>query len=222
MLTPFLSEYGKMSVLPARMLVTIEDAPDFLARFDRLIRDIDHRPRQILIEAKILEITLTSEDSYGVDWTDLFRSGESSGTFGTRGLGEAGAAGPVTTGGVTAGTLLWIAIAINGALFVLSRGLGAGVIKLEPQRKMFANTFRGEPFDCVGGTPNDLTADARGGHEEAADGAKHGPGHQRTTRLLSIPVAQTPSIWKVEPTAGATQTSPVICLAAKSHRRIRQ
>jgi sugar lactone lactonase YvrE len=51
----------------------------------------------------------------------------------------------------------------NGALFVLSRGLGSGVIQLEPQRKMFANTFRGEPLECVGGTPNDLSADARGG-----------------------------------------------------------
>lgn len=51
----------------------------------------------------------------------------------------------------------------NGALFVLSRGLGAGVIQLEPQRKMFANMFKGEPLDCVGGTPNDITADARGG-----------------------------------------------------------
>jgi gluconolactonase len=51
----------------------------------------------------------------------------------------------------------------NGALFVLSRGLPAGVIQLEPQRKVFANTFRGEPLDCVGGTPNDISADARGG-----------------------------------------------------------
>jgi gluconolactonase len=51
----------------------------------------------------------------------------------------------------------------NGALFVLSRGLGAGVIQLEPQRKMFANTFDGEPLDCVGGTPNDISADAHGG-----------------------------------------------------------
>jgi gluconolactonase len=51
----------------------------------------------------------------------------------------------------------------NGALFVLSRGLGSGVIQLEPQRKMFANTFNGEPLECVGGTPNDLIADARGG-----------------------------------------------------------
>jgi len=51
----------------------------------------------------------------------------------------------------------------NGALFVLSRGLSAGVIQLEPQRRMFANTFNGEPIDCVGGTPNDISADARGG-----------------------------------------------------------
>jgi gluconolactonase len=51
----------------------------------------------------------------------------------------------------------------NGALFVLSRGVGAGVTQLEPQRKLLANTFRGEPLDCVGGTPNDLSADARGG-----------------------------------------------------------
>jgi gluconolactonase len=51
----------------------------------------------------------------------------------------------------------------NGALFVLSRGLGSGIIQLEPQRKMFANTYNGEPLECVGGVPNDLSADARGG-----------------------------------------------------------
>ena len=51
----------------------------------------------------------------------------------------------------------------NGALFVLSRGLGGGVLQLEPQRKMLANTFNGEPFECIGGVPNDMSADARGG-----------------------------------------------------------
>jgi gluconolactonase len=51
----------------------------------------------------------------------------------------------------------------NGALFVLSRGLGAGILQLEPQRKMLASSFRGEPLECVGGVPNDLTADSRGG-----------------------------------------------------------
>jgi gluconolactonase len=51
----------------------------------------------------------------------------------------------------------------NGALFVASRGLGAGILQLEPQRKVLANSFRGEPLDCAGGVVNDLTADSRGG-----------------------------------------------------------
>lgn len=51
----------------------------------------------------------------------------------------------------------------NGALFVAARGLGAAIVQLEPQRKVLANSFRGEPLDCAGGVLNDLTADARGG-----------------------------------------------------------
>ena len=51
----------------------------------------------------------------------------------------------------------------NGALFLVSRGLPTGVLRLEPQRRMFASTFRGEPLECVGGVINDLSADGRGG-----------------------------------------------------------
>jgi gluconolactonase len=51
----------------------------------------------------------------------------------------------------------------NGALFVAERGLGMGIEQLEPQRKMLANSYDGEPFECVGGGINDLMADARGG-----------------------------------------------------------
>jgi gluconolactonase len=51
----------------------------------------------------------------------------------------------------------------NGALFVASRGLGAAIQQLEPQRRVFANTINGEPLDCAGGVLNDLTADSRGG-----------------------------------------------------------
>jgi type II secretory pathway component GspD/PulD (secretin) len=92
MLAPYLSELGEISVLPERRLLTIEDAPDFLERFETIIRDVDHQPRQILIEAKILEVTLTSEDSFGIDWSDIFTVRNSSGTFGTQGLLEAGGA----------------------------------------------------------------------------------------------------------------------------------
>mgnify|MGYP005811038007 CR=1 FL=1 len=59
----------------------------------------------------------------------------------------------------------------NGALFVATRGLGGGVEQLEPTRRMFANTFQGEPLECVGGTVNDLVADARGGTYISISGA---------------------------------------------------
>jgi gluconolactonase len=51
----------------------------------------------------------------------------------------------------------------NGALFVAERGLGMGIEQLEPQRKMLANLYNGEPLECVGGGINDISADARGG-----------------------------------------------------------
>jgi sugar lactone lactonase YvrE len=44
----------------------------------------------------------------------------------------------------------------NGALFLAARGLNGGIVQLEPQRKVFASSFRGEPIECVGGVLNDL------------------------------------------------------------------
>ncbi len=60
----------------------------------------------------------------------------------------------------------------NGALFVAERGLGSGIEQLEPQRKMLANSFHGEPLECVGGVINDLMADARGGVYFSVTGAR--------------------------------------------------
>ena len=60
----------------------------------------------------------------------------------------------------------------NGELFVAERGLGSSIEELEPQRKMFANSFHGEPLDCVGGVVNDLMADARGGVYFSVTGVK--------------------------------------------------
>ncbi|MEP7366900.1 MAG: SMP-30/gluconolactonase/LRE family protein [Acidobacteriota bacterium] len=51
----------------------------------------------------------------------------------------------------------------KGALFLAVRGVGSGIEQLEPQRKMFANSFHGEPLECVGGAVNDLSADSLGG-----------------------------------------------------------
>ena len=51
----------------------------------------------------------------------------------------------------------------TGALFLAARGLNSAILQLEPERKVFASSFRGEPLECVGGVLNDLAADSRGG-----------------------------------------------------------
>ena len=93
LLDPYLSEYGEITVFAERNLFLVEDTPEFLRRVAALVQKIDREPVQILIEAKILEITLTDEDSYGLDWIKLFTSGDGSGDFGTQGLAEPTSAG---------------------------------------------------------------------------------------------------------------------------------
>lgn len=88
LLEPYLSEYGEISVFEDRNLFLVEDTPEFLRRISLLADQIDQPPTQILIEAKILEITLTDEDSYGLDWTKLFDSDGGGGEFGTQSLSD--------------------------------------------------------------------------------------------------------------------------------------
>lgn len=93
LLQPYLSEYGEISVLEERNLFLVEDTPQFQRRVASLLQQIDRPPTQVLIEAKILEITLTDEDSYGLDWTKFFSSEGGSGSFGTQGLAESASPG---------------------------------------------------------------------------------------------------------------------------------
>jgi gluconolactonase len=51
----------------------------------------------------------------------------------------------------------------NGELFLLDRGLNSAIVKLEPERHIFADKFQGDPIDCLSGIMNDLMADSLGG-----------------------------------------------------------
>jgi sugar lactone lactonase YvrE len=51
----------------------------------------------------------------------------------------------------------------DGKLYVNSRQLNPSITQLSPERRVFANRYNDEPFDCIGGVLNDLQADARGG-----------------------------------------------------------
>lgn len=91
----------------------------------------------------------------------------------------------------------------HGDLFVASRGLNGGIMQLEPERKMFASTFRGEPIECVGGVLNDLAAASNGGvyltitgaglYYADAEGAMHeyGEGLQAANGIVLSPDEQT-------------------------------
>jgi len=48
--------------------VIVEDTPENIARVETLIRYWDTKPKQVLIEAQILEVTLTDDMALGVDW----------------------------------------------------------------------------------------------------------------------------------------------------------
>lgn len=83
-----LSAYGKVTKLVERKLLVVEDTPEFLERIAGLLRELDRQPRQILIEAKILEITLTDNETFGLDWKQMLKLGADNFSVGLSGLGS--------------------------------------------------------------------------------------------------------------------------------------
>jgi len=51
--------------------VIVEETPENMAKIESIINQWDKKPRQVMIEAKIMEITLTNEMSFGVNWSKL-------------------------------------------------------------------------------------------------------------------------------------------------------
>ena len=52
-----------------RELVVVEDLPAYLSRIDRVVRQLDAPPRQVLIEAHIMTVELEDDCHHGVDWS---------------------------------------------------------------------------------------------------------------------------------------------------------
>ena len=93
MLRPYLSEYGELRTLIESKILMVEDTPASLRQIATLVTEIDQQPKQILIEAKILEVTLNAEDAYGIDWSNFHTDADGTRTVGTRGLEGAGSSG---------------------------------------------------------------------------------------------------------------------------------
>ena len=80
-LSKYASRYGKVTPLIGRKLIVVEDLPGYIERIEKLATQLDVQPKQVMIEAKILEIVLDEGEQYGIDWKRIFGSA-SAGTSG--------------------------------------------------------------------------------------------------------------------------------------------
>jgi type IV pilus secretin PilQ/predicted competence protein len=62
--------------------IIVEDSLKNIEKIEKLIRYWDAKPKQVLIEAKILEVTLTDDMSFGVNWEQMLGGDITIGTGG--------------------------------------------------------------------------------------------------------------------------------------------
>jgi type IV pilus assembly protein PilQ len=77
--------------------MVIRDYPENIARVTQLIKKLDVRPKQVLVEATILSATLTEQMQFGIDWS--FAAGVSLTSINQLGQGGITAGTPIEIGG---------------------------------------------------------------------------------------------------------------------------
>jgi type IVB pilus formation R64 PilN family outer membrane protein len=86
-----LSPYGQVVSSPATGSISVTDTPDALDRVARFMEEQNRAmSRQVMINVTVLTVTLSDQDSYGIDWNAVYQ------TLGTR-FGLANAFAPTLT-----------------------------------------------------------------------------------------------------------------------------
>ena len=81
------SESGMITVYKPDKTLIVKDVPRKLAQIKKVLETLDRPPRQVLIEARIMEVRLNDDTSLGIDWNDAFRGFlNSSGNISTAGF----------------------------------------------------------------------------------------------------------------------------------------
>ncbi|MBI3323685.1 MAG: type II secretion system protein GspD [Candidatus Omnitrophica bacterium] len=79
--------------------VVISDLQPVMTKIDQLIQALDEREREVLIEAKIIKVELSDDQSLGIDWQQAFDGVDTRARGSFRVLGDiVGAATPATGG----------------------------------------------------------------------------------------------------------------------------
>jgi type IV pilus assembly protein PilQ len=76
-----ISPNGKITVDDRTNSLVVTDTPEGLAAVERLIAELDEKPQQVMIEAKIVEITLTNSLDLGIQWEYANRNTEGNTTY---------------------------------------------------------------------------------------------------------------------------------------------
>lgn len=90
-----LSPYGQVVSSPATGSISVTDTPDSLERVARFMEEQNRTmSRQVMINVTVLTVTLSDQDSYGIDWNAVYQ------TLGTR-FGLANTFAPTLTNPVS-------------------------------------------------------------------------------------------------------------------------
>ncbi len=84
----FISETSSDDKRKTREVLVVEDLPQYLSRISSYITQADRAPRQVYIEARILEVTLDKELEHGVNLTEVLDIANTQVTFETRGFAD--------------------------------------------------------------------------------------------------------------------------------------
>src|SRR5207247_5686272 len=69
------SKDGTVMISPALGLVTVRDRPDRLSEIDRFLARLEvEAAQQIAVEIRAFEVTLSESDSYGIDWSRVWKA----------------------------------------------------------------------------------------------------------------------------------------------------
>ena len=99
----------------------VTESPEGMAVTERLIAQLDTRPKQVLIEVKLVEVGLTNSLHYGIQWDYLgLDNGKLGGQQGTNLIGT-------TSNPQTTGLIKPLNANLNAALGVGAAGRGTGV-----------------------------------------------------------------------------------------------
>jgi type IV pilus assembly protein PilQ len=118
-----LSERGDVKLDERTNILIIKDIPRNIPAAKNLVRSLDTKTPQVLIEARIIEANLTFQQELGVDWGFLL-SGGTAHTTNSAGGGLTGASSTLTTPATPLNTLVSLpAIAQGGAAGIGTAGV---------------------------------------------------------------------------------------------------